>query len=224
MSERQSTPEPAPRPGAADGPFRTPSDDELTDALKDAEAAAREDSRNAIALVRAAERFFQAGYHQRALEIALSATRIDPGLAYGWHALSAMLSATGDTDGAIDAGLAAVERAPADISARQHVAGLLAHRQRWREAADHLSVRVRIDESRGDTWNLFASVLYQLGRSKSALEAIERAIALDPDNVAFRLTRASLAAAAGHYSEALRQLQAAETLSPRNATVARMMS
>lgn len=227
MSEPQPPPagqDSASTAGTSPGGAVGPSDDELLDALKDAEAAAHEDPRNAISLVRAAERFFQAGYHQKAIGIARVAVAIDPGLAHGQHALSAMLASTGDFDGAIDAGLAAVECAPADVAIRQHVAGLLAHCERWREAAQHLSVCVRIDERRGDAWNLFASVLHQLGRSKSALEAVERAIALDPGNVSYRLARASLVAAAGRYSEAMRELQAAEIAAPGNGAVARMLS
>jgi ABC-type polysaccharide/polyol phosphate export permease/Flp pilus assembly protein TadD len=192
-------------------------------AAEAAAAAERTPNDEAVSLD-AAEMFLRAGDISRAVAFARNAVAASPRSFRAMRTLSGMLDAAGDRSEAICAAIEAVGLDPANAEVRLHLGGMMAAEQRWREAADHLSIHVVSAAATAGGWRLLSSVLHQAGSGERACEAARQALSADPGNLEYRLNLASLLGARGRYDEALDELQAALAQAPDDALVWRSLS
>src|SRR4051794_6453048 len=148
----------------------------------------------------------RAGDGPRAVAFARQAVTADPANFRAVRVLSGILDAVGERAEAIQYGKQAVRLDPANTEARLHLGGLLAAEQRWREAAEHLSVHVTSPGARPRGWRLLSSVLHQGGEPGRALDAARQAIVAEPASIEYRLHLVSLLSARGLYDAALDEL------------------
>ena len=174
-------------------------------------AAACESAPNDPTLaLHAAEMFLRAGAPDRAIDFARSAVLGDLGSVRARRTLSGLLDAGGDRAEAIRVAHEAVSLDPADAELRLHLGGMLAAEQRWREAAEHLSIHVSSAAVTPHGWRLLSSVLYQAGLADRAEKAARHALAADPGNTEYAINLASILCARGHFDEALAALASAD--------------
>ena len=117
----------------------------------------------------------RAGERHRAVAFARRAVAVDAASFRTVRTLSGILDAVGERDEAIRHGKEAVRLNPANAEARLHLGGILAAEQRWREAAEHLSVYVVSPDAAPRGWRLLSSVLHQGGEPDRAIDAAHRA-------------------------------------------------
>ncbi|HEX8772978.1 MAG TPA: tetratricopeptide repeat protein [Pyrinomonadaceae bacterium] len=72
------------------------------------------------------------------------------------------------------------------------------------------------DETTGALWSARGSIEHALGEKKTALASFDRALGLDPSDLAARLERAELRAAAGDFALALEDANAALRAAPKS--------
>lgn len=202
----------------------TTDDEAMQEALAAAEAAVARDSRNVPALIRLADLSLRAAGEERALQLARRAAELAPGSFKTLRFFSGVLSVVGARDEAIEAGYRAVRLLPDNAEGRLHLGGLLLSEQRWKEAAEHLAHHVSLPDATPQGWRLLSTALLQLGRAERGIEAVERAIVLAPNQVEFRVHRASMLASRGLYGEALDGLAVAAEQDPGNASIWRSSS
>jgi ABC-type polysaccharide/polyol phosphate export permease/Tfp pilus assembly protein PilF len=189
-----------------------------------AAADAQQHPRDVGVLLHAAEMFLRAGDPARSVAFARDAVAADPADFRAARTLSGILDAVGDRAEAIQVGKAAALLNPADAEVRLHLGGMLAAERRWRDAAEHLSAHVVSNGATPQGWRLLSTVLHQAGKTELATDAARHAIEADPNNVEFRLNRASLLCALARYTDALDELTTTVAQAPDNALVWRAHS
>jgi ABC-type polysaccharide/polyol phosphate export permease/Tfp pilus assembly protein PilF len=175
-------------------------------------------------LIQAARLQRRAGNTVRAIAFAREAVALDPANVRAVRALSGILNAVGERAEAIQFGKKAVWLDPANAEARLHLGGMLAAEQRWREAAEHLSVHVVLPGATPRGWRLLSTVLHQGGDTERAIDAARHAITADPNIIEYRLHLVSLLSTRGLYDAALEELATTQAQAPDNAVVWRMRS
>jgi capsular polysaccharide transport system permease protein len=194
------------------------------DQARAAVEAASRDPRNIPALLQAAEMCLRAGQAEAAVAHAFAAVEADGAGFRPLRTLSGMLAVVGRTDEALRYGRLAVEADPADGEARLHLGGLLMAVTRYREAAEHLARHVVSSAPRPVGWRLLSTALHQSGNTERAISAVEHAIAEAPNEVEYRIHRASLLASRGRYGDALDELLTASQQAPDDWRVPRTAS
>jgi tetratricopeptide (TPR) repeat protein len=175
-------------------------------------------------LLHAAEMHLRAGEPEAAAGFARQAVAAAPASFRARRTLSGILDATGQRAEAIDAALQAVRLDPAEPEARLHLGGMLAAERRWREAAEHLAAHVAGPAATPRGWRLLSSVLHQAGQADRALDAAQRAIAADPNEIEYRLHLVSLLTARARYAQALEEVATALAQAPGEAQAWRARS
>ena len=189
-----------------------------------AELAAAKDPRNVAAIIFAADRLYREGEIDRAAALAQRAAEIAPDDFQAVRFLSSMLAAAGKSEAALAAAEKAVRLNPTDATARLHLAGLLVGAERWREAARHLLHHVNLEHASAHGWRLLSVVLTKMGRVERAIDAIGRALAMEPECVDYHMQLASLFASVGRHADSLEELARVRERDPSNAVAARMAS
>jgi ABC-type polysaccharide/polyol phosphate export permease len=197
---------------------------ELLAQARAAEEALACDPRNTRAMLQAAEACLRADLKDRALAHASAAAEAAPGNYRVIRTLSGIQGAVGLRDGAIHTAREAVEMAPGEMEARMHLSGLLMGAALFREAAHHLTVLCASQSATAVAWRMLSTALHQTGRTERALEATGHAIELAPNQIEYRLHRASLLESRGRYGNALGELATAAEQSPDDARVAHAQS
>jgi tetratricopeptide (TPR) repeat protein len=107
-----------------------------------------------------------------------------------------------------------VNRAPQDMDVRAWRARVLAWSGRLAEAEKEYLEILKVSRSDPDDWLGLASVYSREGRSADALQALERAVELDPKRADLRSARARALRAMGDRNEARMEFQRALNLDP----------
>ncbi len=81
---------------------------------------------------------------------------------------------------------------PEDTAARFDLALALMYDRKWGRAAEHLQQVIELEPDYADAHANLAVCFAKLGRPEPALEAVEQAIALDPDKKRYRKIRRQL--------------------------------
>ena len=76
--------------------------------------------------------------------------------------------------------------APEDVTTQYNLALALLYQGNYREAAAHLAAVVEKEPEFADAYEKLAIALHRLGDIPGAISALERAVALDPDNTRLR--------------------------------------
>ena len=171
------------------------------------------------ALLHAAMMLLHAGDISSAKRFARDAVAADRASVSALRILSGILDAAGERGEAISIGNKAIGLAPDNAEIRLHVGALLAAEQRWREAAEHLSIHVTSAAATPAGWRLLSSVLHRVGNTVRAIEAAHEAITADPNNIEYRLNLISLLNARSLYDQALQEAYTALAQAPADAMV-----
>ena len=190
----------------------------------EAVAAAERDPADVELCLQAAVMLLQAGDAAGAKKFAQDAATAEPTSVRAVRFLSGILDAVGERGAGIRVGEQAVTLDPHDAELRFHLGNLLAAEQRWREAAEHLSVHVVAPAATAQGWRLLASVLHQSGDTERAVEAARNSVTAEPDNIEYRINLASLLSARAHFEMALHELALTLERSALNALVWRALS
>ena len=133
------------------------------------------------ALLAAQRRWRDAAEHLAAHVESLAAT------VTGWRLLSYVLNQAGQDSRATAAARQAVAAEPAVIDHRLNLASLLTTRGLYAEAEDEINRALDIDTDHPAAWRTLSGVLAARDKLAEALDAAERAVALQPDQAEFRI-------------------------------------
>jgi capsular polysaccharide transport system permease protein len=201
-----------------------PEDPDYQSLAEQAVATAESQPHDVAVLLHAAMMLLRAGDAEQSKRFARAALSVDPASFSALRTLSGILDATGERTEAISVGEEAIGIAPGNTEIRLHVGAMLAAEQRWREAAEHLSVHVISPTATPIGWRLLSSVLHHAGNTGRAADAAREAVTADPNNTEYRLNLASLLSARALYDQALKELYNALVQAPANAAVWRVLS
>ncbi len=112
-----------------------------------------------------------------------------------------------------------VELAPDDVRINLTLIRGLANTGRCEEASDRARELLARDDSNAEAWATLAAVHRHLGDHRTELKALERAIALAPDDVPILIALGNAQAASDNLESAISTLQRAATLAPDNVRV-----
>lgn len=133
------------------------------------------------------------------------------------HAYLALSRSDQGKAGALDAARTAVGLAP-DVAFFRYVCAVVLHRiERDRESLAELTEAIRIDPEEENHFALLASVQLALRNWSSALEAAERGLSLNPENVACANLRSMALVRLGRNDEAMEAVEFALRREPGNA-------
>ena len=104
--------------------------------------------------------------------------------------------------------------APDNTEAREHLGGLLITQQRPQAALPHLLAATYSEGATASAWRLLALTMAELGRTDRAIEAVNQALLLAPNDIECRLHLASLLIGQGAHDAALHELDIAIQQSP----------
>lgn len=186
--------------------------------------AVRRDRRNLSALVRKAEALFAQGEHDTAINLLRTADGLVPSEYAVNRVLSGFLAGMKQFDEAKQLAMRAIEIVPFTVEARLHLAGILFTRQRYQEAMPHLLAYLTHEQATATGWHMLSIAVLQAGQPEWAIEAVRRAIELQPANMEYRLHLASLLTTRSRYGDALTELDIAATLAPSDARIPRSAS
>lgn len=89
-------------------------------------------------------------------------------------------------------------------------------RDRWSSMLAKLEQRVRDDPSHSDSWRLIAKIRHQRGNHDAAIDALNRALAADPENVAAHFDLGQILESQGDTTTASRHYSTVCTLAPQS--------
>jgi len=95
--------------------------------------------------------------------------------------LGAILQTLGDGPGAVGAFARALEIAPDNRETRGNLALALAASEKWAEAKEHLQKLLAENQNEARLWAWLAKVEQAQGQTKTAVEYLDKALTLDPD-------------------------------------------
>lgn len=104
----------------------------------------------------------------------------------GWRLLSFVLSQAGQDARATDAARQAVAAEPFAIDHRLNLASLLTTRGLYADAEEEINRALDIDPDDAAAWRTLSGILAAQDKVAEALDAAERAVALDPERTEFR--------------------------------------
>lgn len=198
-----------------------PTPDSDLAAAEQASAASPEDANLAIQL---SHLLLTSGQIERAIETANRAARSAPNDLRVIRFLSGAQAVGGQLDAAIASGRRAVELAPDNTEAREHLGGLFITQQRPQAALPHLLAATYSEGATASAWRLLALTMAELGRTDRAIEAVNQALLLAPNDIECRLHLASLLIGQGAHDAALDELDIAIQQSPGNGRIWRARS
>lgn len=190
----------------------------------EARTAAQRDPRNAAALLVEAEGLLGTGDRVGAARLAEEAFAVDPSSFRTARTLSGILDACGRRPEAIEVGLRAIALDGFDSEAKLHLGGLLLAERKWRDGAEYLAAHVSGPGATARGWRLLSTALHQTGHTERGLDAVSNAIALDANDIEYRLHRASLLGVRGRWGDSLEELASAEAIAPLDARIPRAAS
>ena len=132
----------------------------------------------------------------------------------GYRHASGALAAIGADEQALNFALQAVALAPQDSDFVIHAAELLLRRERIDEAAALLAAAVARDPANATLWRMVSAAEGQRDAIAAALDAIDRALRLAPDNVDYHLHRGHLLYRSGDFATAAEAINRAVELDP----------
>ncbi|MFH1277313.1 MAG: tetratricopeptide repeat protein [Candidatus Eisenbacteria bacterium] len=131
------------------------------------------------------------GEYREAIDLLERAVDMEPGYLRAYLNLARAYEESGDPGTAERVLSAMVERMPEEAEAHRGLGGYLARGERFDEAAGAYRRSLELDPSDSETWSRLAFLLGRSGDEAGAREAIERALAHDPENeAALRLKEA----------------------------------
>ncbi len=158
-----------------------------------------------------------AGRHAEAFDHLSRAAETDPRDGTVLRRLSTVAFALDNVEMALALALRAHALAPQDRIAVQHAAELLLRSHRCDEAAELLTASLLAGGGEDDIgYRLLSAAQMLRGHIESAVEAIDRAVALAPSKAEYHLHRGNLLYRLGRFEEAAAALDRAATLDPAN--------
>jgi ABC-type polysaccharide/polyol phosphate export permease/Flp pilus assembly protein TadD len=151
-----------------------------------------------------------------AIDYFLRAERIAPGDPMVLRALAEAALAEGERAAAVDLSLRAHALAPGDRSCAHHATEMLLRARRFAEAAEIITAFLDEDAEDATGHRLLSAALMQCGRTEAALLAIERALALAPDEAEYHLHRGNLLYRLAFFEDAVAAFDRAALLDPEN--------
>ncbi|MBT8114774.1 MAG: tetratricopeptide repeat protein [Arenicella sp.] len=159
------------------------------------------------------------GNYALAVEEFRRATQNHPDDPRSWQSLGMGLAKTGDTEGAENAYLRALELADDNAVVHHKLAALLIETARYADAEKHLMQAIEIDERMLEAHAALASLLTRIGRTEEALKRFDTALSLDPQSGELAISRAETLIALGRSDDAVTALAAAARINPLDASV-----
>jgi len=193
-------------------------------AIDAARQACAADPGNVHLSMRLSHLLLSAGRHDQALREARRAGGLAPNAMHVVRFMSGIEAACRHYEAAAASAALAVAMAPGNAEARVHYAGVLLALQRPQAAVEHLIVAAEGPNPTSIAWRMLSSAMLELGRPDRAIEAVERAIALAPNETELRLHRAALLSSRGRLIEALQEIEVALEQVPDDARVFRARS
>lgn len=163
-------------------------------------------------LLGAGESALESGAARAALGSFDQALALDPDNPFALARSAAALAALGDDARALPRLLRALERAPGQAEVRRDLAALLVRSGRAAEAEKHWLWLVREYPRDASYWLGLGAALGRSGEARRALEAIETAAGLEPDDAETRARVGFAAFGAGDLERAARELRHASEL------------
>jgi tetratricopeptide (TPR) repeat protein len=203
----------------------TPGSDPKSDAdIISAEQASAADPGNFNLAIQLSHLLLTAGYIGRAVQEADRAAAAAPDDFRVVRFLSGVQAVAGLNEAAIASGTHAVELAPTNAEARMHLAGLLISQQRPRAALPHLLALAGGAGATGWAWRMLSFAMVELGQPDRAIEAIDQAILLSPNETEYRIHRASVLIERHKLDAALQELDVALEQAPEDGRIWRLRS
>ncbi len=162
------------------------------------------------------------GNYALAVEEFRRATQNHPDDSRSWQSLGMGLAKTGDTEGAENAYLRALELADNNAVVHHKLAALLIETARYDDAEKHLMQAIEIDERMLEAHAALASLLTRIGRTEEALkrfDTADTALTLDPQSGELAISRAETLIALGRSDDAVVALADATRVNPLDASV-----
>jgi len=141
--------------------------------------------------------------------------------AHGWLARARALSRLGRYAEAVGPYEWYLERRGPNVVALQNLGNALSHLGRFQEAESRFDELIRIAPSNAEGHYMRGYVRTRLYGDAAAIDALERACALQPDNGVYRVVLAARYAAVGRMDDAKRELSFGLLLKPDQMPVAR---
>ncbi len=141
----------------------------------------------------------------------------EPGNPYALARSGMAFLEIGDAENAASRLVKAVTRQPDQPEVRNSLAVALTRLRRFEEAEEQWAELIRLQPRRAGAWAGLGNTLGLAKKSKAAVEALERAVELAPDNPEHRVRLGFAAFAVGRLEQAANSLeQAAELVGPEN--------
>lgn len=196
---------------------------QLQDASGNRDAAAKSldkalavDPENEDALVNRARLYAESGDAKKAAELSQRAADKNPSVA-SWVRLAESYEQLKEWELAAEAVKKALSMNPANAEAlRRALAFYMTTARRYEDAADAFGDVVKDNPEDAEAWLTLSQLRLQLGDLPKAREAAEKALALEPDNIAIVYNEASLLQAEGRPRDAIRATRAVLDKSARS--------
>ena len=203
-------------------PFYIP--DPFVPRYNEARDALARDLRNAPIMLNFAQEMAQHGYHDATASII---AEMRPLLRQNHSALllaSTILDGIGIRSAAIEVAQAASALRPTDSAGELHLGTLLMAEGRIAEAVEPLARHVNLPGAQPRGWYMLSVALHQSGQLRRAIEAGERAVALDSGEVQYTLHTQALLSVLGRFGDAVDMIQTFLASDPSHASLWRSLS
>ncbi len=140
------------------------------------------------------ERIFSEGQAVKALELLEAFLEEEPGSTRALNDLGAVLQSLGRPDDSENAFRRALELDPASLVSRNNLALALAANEKWDEARSQIKTLLAKNQNEAHLWVWLAKIEQIQGRLKEAVEYLDRALTIGPDNPDLKAARDKLAA------------------------------
>lgn len=191
----------------------------LREAFHRYDAIIKADPRHAQALHLSGVVLHQSGQHQAAAERMQASLRIDPSPADVWSNLALALEAAGWRDAAVEALQRALQREPRSAELASNLAALLIANGDFANAEAAALEATAADPQHPHGWYSLALALERQHRTLGALNAVSRAVALDPRQAEFSGLKAQLETMVAGPGRARTTLEAALARNPLSAAL-----
>ncbi len=185
-------------------------------AIQHAARASELEPNSAEFAVHAGSLLTNAGLHRDAFDYFSRAVGIAPDEPDVLRHLSACAFAIGDGERAIALALRAQALMPGERAHAHHATELLLRSHRFDDAAEVMTSTLAVDEADPVGYRLLSAAEMLRGRPEPALDAIERALAFDPDAAEYHLHRGNLLYRLARFDEAADAFRRAAALDPEN--------
>jgi predicted O-linked N-acetylglucosamine transferase (SPINDLY family) len=191
----------------------------LREAFHRYDAILKAEPRHAQALHLSGVVLHQSGQHSAAADRIRASLDVDPNAAEAWSNLALALEAAGRRDAAVQALKAAMQRAPAAADIASNLAAMLIAQGDFEEAEAAALAATTADPQHPHGWYSLALALERQHRTLGALNAVTRAVSLDPRQSEFAGLKAQLETMAIGPARARVTLEAALARNPMSASL-----